>query len=366
MRRRRALMLLLPLAAGSGAARAAVQPRALQFPRDFGAHPQTGVEWWYLTGLLGPDEAPRYGYQLTFFRVRNPDPAVQAHASALAPRQLLIAHVALSDLQSSGGRLRHDQRVARLGPGGVAAAEQDCALRLRDWRLWRDEGGGYRAAFEGRAGAADAFALELRLQTTEAPLLQGEAGFSPKSPGAHHATHYYSRPQLQTRAELRLPGRAPQALTGRSWLDHEWGDELLAPEAQGWDWLGINLLDGRALTAFRLRHTGGGQDLWSGGSLRAADGTSRSFANGELRFKALRHWRSPASGASYPVAWRLSGRDFEGWTLTALLDAQEIDARASTGLLYWEGAAALRDAQGRLLGHGYLELTGYAERMRLL
>lgn len=359
--RRRAL-LLCALAAGPAAAR-----HRLQFRRDHGAHLEAGIEWWYLTGLLGPDEAPRYGYQLTFFRVRNPDPAVQAHASALAPRQLLIAHVALSELwRGGGGRLRHEQRVARLGPGGVAAAEEDCALRLRDWRLERDAQG-YRAVLESRPGAAEGFALELHLQTAAAPLLQGEAGFSPKSPDERHATHYYSRPQLQTRAELRLPGRAPLRLGGRSWLDHEWGDHLLAPEAQGWDWLGINLLDGRALTAFRLRRTDGeGKDLWSGGSLRGADGVSRSFADGELRFEALRHWRSPASGASYPVAWRLSGRDFEGWTLRALLDAQEIDARASTGLLYWEGAAALRDAQGRLLGHGYLEMTGYASRMRLL
>jgi len=334
-----------------------VSRRPLRFPRDFGAHPDTGLEWWYLTGLLGPDEAtPQYGYQLTFFRLRNRDPAVQAHPSALAPRQLLLAHVALSDLRA--GRQHHEQRLARIGPGGVHAAEQDCDLRLRDWWLRRSEQG-----YEARFGGTD-FALALDLRSTAAPLLQGEAGYSRKGPDPAQASHYYSRPQLQTRARLSLAGARSLALQGRSWLDHEWSDSLLAPEAQGWDWLGVNLLDGSALTAFQLRRADGSA-LWSGGSWRESAGATRSYASGEIVFRPGRRWRSPRSGAEYPVEWQLQtpqGR----LQLRALMDAQEVDARPSTGLLYWEGAAELLDAQGRQLGRGYLEMTGYARRMRLL
>lgn len=337
---------------------AGVSRRALQFPRDFGAHPETALEWWYLTGLLAErtDVAPLFGYQLTFFRLRNPDPAAQALEGALAPRQLLLGHVALSDLRA--GRLLHEQRLARIGPGGVHADTADCALRLRDWRLQR-VADGYRAAF-----AASDFALTLALQSTAAPLLQGEAGYSRKGPGADQASHYYSRPQLQTEAWLERSGQAPARLVGRSWLDHEWSDSLLAPEAVGWDWLGINLLDGGALTAFRLRRADG-STLWSGGSLRATDGATRSYADGEARLTPGRRWRSPRSGADYPVQWQLQTPEGE-WRLRALLDAQEVDARGSSGLLYWEGAAELLDAQGRLRGRGYLEMTGYASRMRLL
>jgi predicted secreted hydrolase len=49
----------------------------------------------------------------------------------------------------------------------------------------------------------------------------------------------------------------------------------------------------------------------------------------------------------------------------SLLDAQEIDARRSTGTVYWEGLSELLDAQGRRVGLGYLEMTGYAGRLRL-
>lgn len=358
---RRSLLLwalpLMPTVATAAPAVSGITPRPLQFPRDFGAHPGAGIEWWYLTGLLGTDatQPPLFGYQLTFFRLRNPDAAVQAHPSALAPRQLLLGHVALSDLRV--GRLLHDQRLTRTSAGAVRAAEADCDLRLRDWRLWRGADDRYHARF-GSAG----FALDVTLHSPLPPLLQGEAGYSRKGPA--QASHYYSRPQLHTDGRLKLNGRE-LALLGRSWLDHEWSDSLLAPEAVGWDWLGVNLLDGSALTAFRLRRVDG-SSLWTGGSWREPDGRARSFGNGELLFQPGRRWRSPLSGADYPVEWRLTTPQHgAGLRVRAWFDAQEVDARASSGLLYWEGAAELLDAQGRLLGRGYLEMTGYAKPMQL-
>jgi len=48
-----------------------------------------------------------------------------------------------------------------------------------------------------------------------------------------------------------------------------------------------------------------------------------------------------------------------------LQDDQELDSRASTGAIYWEGLSALRTDDGRAVGWGYLELTGYAGQLRL-
>ena len=45
--------------------------------------------------------------------------------------------------------------------------------------------------------------------------------------------------------------------------------------------------------------------------------------------------------------------------------AQELDSRASTGAIYWEGLSELLDESGRRVGLGYLEMTGYAARLRL-
>jgi diguanylate cyclase (GGDEF)-like protein len=83
-------------------------------------------------------------------------------------------------------------------------------------------------------------------------LLQGRQGLSRKGPDAEQASYYYSLPQLAVSGTLSLQGRA-FAVTGKAWLDHEWSEALLHPEAVGWDWIGMNLDDGSALTAFRLR-----------------------------------------------------------------------------------------------------------------
>jgi predicted secreted hydrolase len=53
------------------------------------------------------------------------------------------------------------------------------------------------------------------------------------------------------------------------------------------------------------------------------------------------------------------------FTVQALLDAQELDSRSSTGTIYWEGLSALLDSAGRRVGIGYLEMTGYAGRLQL-
>ncbi len=349
MKRRALLLAALPLPVRA----------ALTFPADFGAHPDLAVEWWYLTGLLGQGDGgpPRFGYQLTFFRLRGPAPA--DHPSRLAARQLLMGHVALSDLGAR--RLRHEQRLLRTLPGAVQAAVGDCELRLRDWTLKREGSGrdeAYRAAFGGPG-----FSLRLQLAAAEPPLLQGEAGLSRKGADPAQFSHYYSRPQLATQAELVLDGGAPQHLTGRAWLDHEWSDSVLG-DAIGWDWLGINLDDGRSLTLFQLRRRDGSrpdQRSWAGGSLRAPGRADRSFSPDEVEMTPTRHWTSPATGARWPIEWRLRSPAGE-MQLVAAFEAQEIDARRSTGLVYWEGAARLLDAGGRPIGAGYLELTGYAGR----
>ena len=57
-------------------------------------------------------------------------------------------------------------------------------------------------------------------------------------------------------------------------------------------------------------------------------------------------------------------QQFMAFAVEPALDAQEIDARTSTGLVYWEGLVSLHDLQGRRLGSGYLEMAGYTAPLR--
>lgn len=361
-----ALLLPEPAAAASTATNVDVprRGRTLSFPRDHGAHPGARTEWWYATGWLqrAGEAVPTLGFQVTFFRSRTDLAA--GLPGRLAPRQLLFAHAAITDLTAQ--RHRHAQRIARwngeAGDGAVFAARADTAVRLGRWQLMRREAAGATVYDAELDDASAGLGLRLALTATQPLLLQGEAGWSRKGPDAADASHYYSQPQLAVSGQVRLDGR-DTAVTGRAWLDHEWSEQVLPAQARGWDWIGMNLLDGSALTAFRLRREDG-TSLWAGGSHRSADGRLTVFAPDELRFEPLAHWASGDSGARYPVRWRVH-TPAGAFEVRALLDAQELDSRGSTGAVYWEGVSELRDGGGRRVGLGYLEMTGYAGRLRL-
>jgi predicted secreted hydrolase len=355
MRRRAFLaspvLLLAAEARGAEAYPEVTAGRPLQFPQDYGSHPAFRNEWWYVTGWVDDARGNTAGFQVTFFR--NRPRVAEDNPSRFAPRQLLFAHAAVADPHY--GRLRHDQRAARAAFDIAAALEGTTDVWIGDWSLQRIEGS-YRA----RIAARD-FRLDLRFAPTQAVLLQGDAGFSRKGPGPRQASYYYSQPQLSVTGQVAAAGNDAN-VTGTAWLDHEWSSELMAANATGWDWMGINLDDGGALTAFRMRDRSGAA-LWAGGSLRARDGSVRSFAPTEIQFDAQRQWRSPRTRVDYPVAMAVRAGDME-CALEPMMDDQELDARAGTGTIYWEGAVRAVRA-GRQIGRGYLELTGYGKPLKL-
>lgn len=328
-----------------------VPGRTLAFPQDEGSHPEFRIEWWYATGWVMDGEGSRRGFQVTFFRHRTGLDA--DNPSRFAARQLLFAHAALSD--PATGRLLHDERTARVGFGLAEAREGRTSLVLEDWSL-EQEGDLYRARIPGSD-----FALTLDFRRVQPPLLQGEAGFSQKGPAVRSSSYYYSLPQLEVTGHIGIDDKNVE-VTGAAWFDHEWSSTLMDDAAAGWDWLGINLDDGGALMAFRMRDRDGGEH-WAGGSWRDAAGLRR-FTPAEVEWEPRRLWRSPRTGVEYPVEWRVQIGD-RTWLVRPLFDDQESDARRSTGTIYWEGAVELLDEAGRVLGRGYLELTGYGGRLNL-
>ncbi|MBM3376142.1 MAG: carotenoid 1,2-hydratase [Betaproteobacteria bacterium] len=340
----------------------AVLPRPLVFPRDYGAHPAFRTEWWYLTAWL--DRGPRLGpmgFQYTFFRSRTAHS--EANPSRFAPRQLLFAHLALA--LPENGRLLHYDRVARVGPGGVRFSTENTALQLEDWQFSRDPQHRYQA----QAQTSD-FSLRFTAQAQALPVLRGRNGVSAKGPSASLASYYYSAVRLPIRLACTAAAGAKMAsfeAQGLAWLDHEWSSSLLAPGAVGWDWIGIHLLDGGSLMAFRIRRADG-TPVWQVWDWREASGQPRPVArdaqgSAEVQWQPEDYWQSHRSGARYPVAFLLRAPRRE-WRIRPMMPDQEVDARASTGGFYWEGAVVL-ESEGRAIGRGYLELTGYAQPLTL-
>ena len=320
----------------------------LRFPEDHGSHPDFRIEWWYVTGWLEPGPL---GFQITFFRAR---PRLKDdNPSAFTPRQIIIAHAAISD--PAQGRLIHGQLAARAGLELAGAEPGRTRVWVDDWSLRRSDNS-YHASIATRE-----FSLDLDLASTQPPILQGHNGYSRKGPAPESASYYYSVPHLKAGGILVRKGRK-QPVNGVAWLDHEWSSQYLESDAVGWDWIGINLNDGGALMAFRMRDKRGSQH-WAGGSLRRSDGGVDVFSPDAVRFTPGRAWKSARTGVTYPVSWQVRAGELE-LAIEPLFDDQEHDTRATTGAIYWEGAA-LALVGGKAVGRGYLELTGYGKRLNL-
>jgi predicted secreted hydrolase len=88
----------------------------------------------------------------------------------------------------------------------------------------------------------------------------------------------------------------------------------------------------------------------------------QTFVAREVRVSTLAEWTSPRTRAIWPVARevRIGERTF---VTQPLMYDQELDSRPSTGAVYWEGASRLLE-NGKPMGRGYLEMTGYVAPFR--
>lgn len=331
------------------------QPRTWSFPRDHGAHPAYATEWWYFTGIVGDGQARVFGYELTFFRTAlRPD--APASASAWRARDLILAHLALTDVQ--GDRFAMAEQVQRAA-AGLAGAD---STALQVWT------GGWsaRATLEGfqLQASSGGLAVDLQLTRDKGVVLHGQAGLSRKTADGRQASHYYSMPRLHSVGTVAIDG-VSHTVAGTTWMDHEFFTGDTPREGLGWDWFSVRLQDGRDLMLYVVRSGSAGPGeaaAHAAGTMVLADGTARSLDTAELSAVPTRWWTSPQTAIRYPVGWRLNlPRESVSLEVTALLPQQEIHATQTVGFSYWEGACRYDGsvAGAPVSGEGYVELTGY-------
>lgn len=332
-----------------------------RFPRDHGAHERFRTEWWYYTGHVTAADGRRFGFELTFFRRGIPPDQIQTLPSKWSIQQLYLAHFALTDLNS--GRFYYADKVSREGLG-KAGAETD---RLHVWvDRWSLEMAAPTAPSHQLQAATDSVAITLTVVPEKPPVIHGRDGISRKGADPGKASHYYSLTRLATEGQIRV-GTETIAVTGLSWMDHEFGSADLGQNVVGWDWFSLQLSDSTELMWYSLRRADGSSDPVSSGTLVLADGRVQALDAQHLSIEPLAYWTSPRSKGRYPQRWRLTapalGMDL---TVESLLADQELDTSRSTRVTYWEGAvSASGQARGAsVTGRGYVEMTGYAERFR--
>jgi predicted secreted hydrolase len=155
--------------------------------------------------------------------------------------------------------------------------------------------------------------------------------------------------------------------TGEAWMDHEFGSSALRESQQGWDWFSAQLDNETELMLYVIRRRDGTPDVTSSGSLITSDGTVIHLRREQLRVEPMARWRSPKSGATYPMGWRIAVPQFRiALTLTPRMQDQELVTRQSTQVTYWEGAVSASGsfANVAVSGEGYVEMTGYDRAFR--
>jgi predicted secreted hydrolase len=330
-----------------------------EFPRDFFAHPEFQTEWWYTTGNVKTADGHEFGFELTFFRQ-----AVSRDESKRGEwdvKDLYLSHLALSDLD--GGNFYHSERINRAGPGIAGIEPQSGKVWNGNWSaIWKKDG------TQEIAARGEQFQIAFTLKSEKPCVIHGENGVSQKAEGAGRASHYFSQTRLQTTGTVGLNGKQSE-VTGLAWMDHEFFTHQLTADQVGWNWFSIQLEDKTELMLFILRRKDGTIDSYSAGTYIDSIGKSTHLRSEDFSLKPeTAAWKSPATGASYPIQWNISVPKF-GISLEAKtrLPQQELTGPTKVAPDYWEGAMEFSGTRKTvpIRGAGYLEMTGYDRPLQI-
>jgi predicted secreted hydrolase len=347
-------------------------PIPVALPRDDGPHDRL-TEWWYYTGHLVAEDGRRFGFEAVVFRAeRGSVPAAWAAHLALtdesrarfayAQRSEIGTQVDRSPRGADGEPTGFDLQVGGLNPDLVAAGAPAFG---EPWRLEGSDGVDRIEAMlttEEAAAAGAAFGLRLDLRSTKAPALHDGDGFVDFGPAG--SSYYYSRTRLAATGELELDGERLR-VEGIAWFDHQWGDFISV--GGGWDWFAINLDDGTDIT-ISVVFGPDGQGAAEYGTVVDPGGSVRYLGDQDLTMFATSVWASEKTGRLYPRGWHI---EIPGERLVINLvptvEDQELDARATTGVIYWEGSHTVSATRGEFPssttrgGEAYVEMTRYDE-----
>ena len=328
------------------------------FPRDYGSHDDFKIEWWYVTGHLLGNDGRRFGFQATFFRSAGSLPNFAGTNNfAFGSDKLFLGHMALLDVQS--GTFLHQQRLNRDGWDAFSATN-GLDVRNGNWSLHMTDTNRLTMALRGSLNGETSFQLEL--QPRKSLVVFGENSVSRKAADPSAASYYLTFPRLAANGTVKYDGETNQ-VHGEAWMDHEISSSQLGAGEVGWDWCCLQFKTGREIMAYRMRRQDGTQDDFSTLAWVGTNGVVTQLPSAGFKMETVQTWKSPVTGAVYPVSIKLKTRDPQSQQpVTFLLEPLAKNQELADGgsLAYWEGACRIRDAAGQEIGSAFLELTGYA------
>lgn len=330
----------------------------LTFPDDHYSHlgddvvdPNTFAEWWYYTAVMNDDDTgDLWGFQITLFSI------------PFAGQRTFLYEVALSNAEAE---VFYHQRG--LGFGAENFGEGPAIFDDGSFSLTYLESDGWRVTYEGETIAVesrDTFPLSLEIEVMNDGsdyIFHSEDGLVAMGslddcaldrPSLDGFSWYYSQPNSPTTMSIQL-GDDDANLSGLAWFDHQWGN--FADCNLAWNWWGLRLDDGRNLILTQILGDDG--EVLPGlpsGSIYYPDGSAVYLSQDDIEFEILREWTNEREGEVFGLEWRLGTPDGDIF-ITPYFDDQTLPPTPVT-TAYWEGIVSITDADGELIGRGYLEV----------
>jgi predicted secreted hydrolase len=307
--------------------------KPLEFPFDHGPHDDVVTEWWYFTGEVLTEEGRTLGFEFTIFKGR----------SRKKDGFGFLGHIAVSDPESS--KHYYTEKALPI----LSDIEEGMAdIRLEGFTYIFSQSDGIILKAEG-----EEVALDLSLTPTMDVLPHGEDGIIVMGDGLN--SYYYSFTNLLTVGNITIKGTEYTVSSGRTWMDHQWGNFTFF--GMFWEWFSLRLENGAAIMLFQFRDIFDNK-VRTNWTYRLADGSVLYGLDSSVR--ATRAYLDEQSKSTYPIDWtiRIDAIDAE-FHVEPLFDAQSLDNRMTPD--YWEGLCRAEGTVGgeHLSGSAYVELTGY-------
>jgi predicted secreted hydrolase len=256
----------------------ALTVRPVVLPRDQGAHPGFGEEWWYTSGTLSGSNRRQYFWVATIW---SADGALVAKVNVVDLRadRIVLSHEYVSATAVTAGQTQFTLGAFRLGlrSGGT----------LGRWSVDASTNAGGR--------------LELDLVPRQPYVLHGHDGIIQQGTGGRSA--YYSAPRLAARGTLTLAGK-PVSVSGQGWLDHQWGNFGTDIGALKWNWFACQFQNGSDLMLYQFLKQANRPSGLQTGTLVTRGGVVKQLKRFTITPMGV-SIRPAGAIASYPLAWRL-------------------------------------------------------------
>jgi predicted secreted hydrolase len=289
---------------------------AFDFARAHYTYPQ---EWWYFNVHLMDEEHRRYALMFALLKTGQ-----------------VLGSLSLVHHQKHFGL--HLNGPVELAPFTRTVTAPSCELVQTDPD---------RLEYEFRFGHKLA-QIVLKLHANKPPLPVGGEGLINMGEGGE--SYYYSLTNMSVEGHGRIL-KTMQTLTGKGWLDHQWGD-WNDRDFDQWRWYSIQLANNVEIMIFEFRRSSRKVSVIC--DVVMPDGSTRHGLQYEII--PQKTWISPDTGRNWALGWQVRIPEID----TDLMVLPDMDDQEVTVSL-WEGVCKV---EGKFAGQPTRGLAFYEARNR--